>query len=125
MRAVKTVITAAGNLKRAEPESDEMVLLLRALQDVNIPKFLEMDLPLYAGKYFNMVHIGRASLKLPSSFIGIISDLFPGKVRPELDYGDLMRCMKSEIHKAGLQPVQFFTSKVIQLYEVIRYDFYL
>ena len=53
-----------------------------------------------------------------SFFIGIISDLFPGKVRPELDYGDLMRCMKNEIHKAGLQPVQFFTSKVIQLYEV-------
>jgi dynein heavy chain len=98
MRAVKTVITAAGNLKRAEPNADEMVLLLRALQDVNIPKFLEMDLPL---------------------FRGIISDLFPGKVRPQLDYGALMHTMLEEIHKAGLQPIDFFTTKVIQLYEMI------
>ena len=98
MRAVKTVITAAGNLKRSEPDADEMVLLLRALQDVNIPKFLEMDLPL---------------------FEGIISDLFPGKKRPELDYGALMRTMKEEIKKGGLQPVKFFITKVIQLYEMI------
>jgi dynein heavy chain len=98
MRAVKTTITAAGNLKRAEPDGDEMVLLLRALQDVNIPKFLEQDLKLFAG---------------------IISDLFPGKNRPELNYGALMRNMKNEIRKAGLQPKWFFIDKVIQLYEMI------
>lgn len=37
MRAVKTVITAAGNLKQAEPDGDEMVLLLRALQVYILP----------------------------------------------------------------------------------------
>ncbi|CAM9286598.1 unnamed protein product, partial [Phaeothamnion confervicola] len=109
MRAVKTVITAAGNLKRAEPAADEMVLLLRALQDVNYPKFLGMDLPL---------------------FEGIISDLFPGKERPVLDYGKLNDMMKASpvvIQERGLQPHPFFTTKVIQLYEmiVVRHDLML
>jgi dynein heavy chain len=42
-----------------------------------------------------------------------------GKVRPELDYGDLMKLMKNEIKKKNLQPTKFFINKVIQLYEMI------
>lgn len=37
MRAVKTVISAAGNLKRASPEENEEALLLRALQVLQYP----------------------------------------------------------------------------------------
>lgn len=50
MRAVKTVITVAGNLIRQMPDGDERQIVLRSLRDVNVPKFLADDLLLFNGK---------------------------------------------------------------------------
>ena len=47
MRAVKSVLVMAGSLKRAEPDVLEDVILIRAMQDSNIPKFLAFDIPLF------------------------------------------------------------------------------
>ena len=98
MRAVKTVITAAGNLKRNSPDEIEEALLMRALQDVNVPKFLAHDLPL---------------------FFGILSDLFPGIERPAFNYGPLLMTLKESIYEKNLQPIQIFLRKNIELYEMI------
>lgn len=38
MRAVKSIILAAGRLKRESDASDE-IIVLRAIEDCNLPKF--------------------------------------------------------------------------------------
>jgi dynein heavy chain len=47
MRAVKSVLVIAGNLKRSNPNLPEDVLLIKAMRDANVPKFLADDLPLF------------------------------------------------------------------------------
>jgi hypothetical protein len=40
MRAVKSVLVMAGSLKRSNPNLSEDVVLIRAMRDSNLPKFL-------------------------------------------------------------------------------------
>ncbi|GET87136.1 dynein heavy chain, putative [Leishmania tarentolae] len=47
MRAVKSILVLAGRLKRADPDSDEELLLVRAIREANMPKFLVDDRHLF------------------------------------------------------------------------------
>ena len=47
MRALKSVLVMAGSLKRQNPDKNEEVVLIRALRDSNLPKFLKDDAVLF------------------------------------------------------------------------------
>ena len=96
MRAVKSVLVMAGQLKRKNPDLPEDVTLIRALRDSNVPKFLADDLPL---------------------FMGIITDLFPTAVIPNVDYGVLEKEIINQLAEQRVQPVKSFVIKIIQLLE--------
>uniref|UniRef100_A0A0X3PWV9 Dynein heavy chain 3 n=1 Tax=Schistocephalus solidus TaxID=70667 RepID=A0A0X3PWV9_SCHSO len=98
MRAVKSVLTAAGNLRQKYPDEEEAKLVLKAIKDVNLPKFLAQDIPL---------------------FEGIISDLFPGVHLSGGDYDAFFAAVKDQLASRKLQPVPWYLEKILQVYEMI------
>lgn len=92
MRAVKSILTACGNQRRILEDWPEDQICLKALNDVNIPKFTSNDIPL---------------------FNGITSDLFPGISLPEQDYQELARQMVIACQVNNIQPKEIFLEKCI------------
>ncbi|XP_049869343.1 dynein axonemal heavy chain 3 [Pectinophora gossypiella] len=98
MRAVKSVLLASGALKKAYTQKDESQLVLRAIIDVNMPKFLSQDVPLFSGIY---------------------SDLFPGIPILIPDRAELLKCVNKDLDKRNLQKTDWYIEKIIQIYEMI------
>jgi dynein heavy chain len=68
MRAVKSVLSASGRIKREMPDLDETSVLIKAIRDMNLPKFIAEDVIL---------------------FDNLFIDLFPDCEEPENDNDDL------------------------------------
>lgn len=80
LRALKSVLNMAGNLKRTSGNLPENVVLMRALRDMNLPKFIFDDVPL---------------------FLGLIKDLFPGLDCPRVRYPDFNDAVEEVLEKNG------------------------
>ncbi|GMI05338.1 hypothetical protein TrVE_jg1168 [Triparma verrucosa] len=96
LRNLKAVLNMAGSLKRADASVNEESILMRALRDMNLPKFIEDDL-----KLFRL----------------LLGDLFPGLDLPVSEYGSLSVALNAELEKKGLQKHPFLLGKIIQLYD--------
>ena len=73
---------------------EEELICLRAIRDVNVPKFLLDDLKL---------------------FRGIVSDLFPGVKEDPVDYGTLLSSIQESCRSFNLEHVEGFVNKCIQV----------
>ncbi|KAM4694195.1 dynein axonemal heavy chain 14 [Discoglossus pictus] len=107
MRALKTVLVMAGHKKQdaqtREKDSvlsleDESLIIINALQEANLPKFLSEDVPL---------------------FENIMADLFPGMSSQKSDTKMLEKAISSATQELGLQPWETQVDKVIQFYNQI------
>lgn len=104
MRAVIAVLRAAGNLRRSSGHLPEEVLVLRSIIDVNLPKFLSPDVPL---------------------FNGIVSDLFPGVQIEPPDRSAMRQAFFDACASRDLIDEEYFWEKVVQIYDmmVVRHGF--
>ena len=64
------MLVMAGNIKRQNPNEKEAIILIKAMRDSNIPKFIADDLPL---------------------FNALVQDLFPGISVVESVNSELMK----------------------------------
>ncbi|XP_056113379.1 dynein axonemal heavy chain 10 [Rhinichthys klamathensis goyatoka] len=98
LRALKSVLVMAGELKRGSPDLSEDVVLMRALRDMNLPKFVFEDVPL---------------------FLGLISDLFPGLDCPRVRYPSFNDAVEGTLQENKYIMLPSQVDKVVQMYETM------
>ncbi|CAK4656794.1 hypothetical protein LEN26_006663 [Aphanomyces euteiches] len=103
LRALKSVLVMAGSLKREYSSMSEDLVLMRALRDSNMPKFVFEDVPL---------------------FHGLINDLFPGLDCPRVGYAALKEAIENDLEAGDFKcqdaiVFQDQTDKIIQMYETM------
>ncbi|CAF0863178.1 unnamed protein product [Rotaria sordida] len=98
LRALKSVLVMAGELKRNSAELPEDIVLMRALRDMNMPKFVYEDVPL---------------------FQGLITDLFPGLKCDRVTYPTFDKAVRDSINHMNNVIDEVQVDKVVQLYETM------
>ncbi|XP_055533348.1 dynein axonemal heavy chain 10 [Wyeomyia smithii] len=98
LRSLNAVLRMAGVNKRKSPDISETATLMRTLFDMNFPKFVFDDVPL---------------------FMGLMKDLFPGVDYPRVGYPEFTAEVRNVLESDGYIILQNQVDKVIQLYETM------
>lgn len=96
MRAIKSVLLTAGRIKRERPNLDEFTVMIKAIRDMNLPKLLAEDVPL---------------------FDNMFQDLFPGMEEPEYENDELLLAIEDTLIAHNMTLSDNLAIKIIQLYE--------
>lgn len=96
MRAIKAVLNTSGRIKRENKDMDEITVIIKALRDMNLPKFLADDVIL---------------------FDNLFIDLFPDCDEAENDNDDLQIAIEESLIRKNLQLNENLVVKIMQLYE--------
>ncbi|XP_030371764.1 dynein heavy chain 10, axonemal [Scaptodrosophila lebanonensis] len=98
LRSLNSVLRMAGVMKRQSEDLPEAVVLMRVLRDMNFPKFIFEDVPL---------------------FLGLIKDLFPGIDCPRIGYPDFNAAVRHVLVNDGYILLADQEDKVVQMYETM------
>jgi dynein heavy chain len=98
LRGIKSILTRAGQIKEKFPKDPEAEVLIRAMKDSNLPKFLEVDIEL---------------------FLDIITDLFPKTIVNKIENKVFIEKVKQIVEAENLKPTPGFVEKVGQLLDTM------
>ncbi|KRF99792.1 uncharacterized protein Dwil_GK28252, partial [Drosophila willistoni] len=84
LRSMVALLRYAGRKRRQLPNTNEDEIVYLAMKDMNVARLTSSDLPL---------------------FNGIMSDLFPGVILPDIDYSEFSIAILNDFKDAGLQPI--------------------
>uniref|UniRef100_A0A1I8PAD1 Dynein-1, subspecies f n=1 Tax=Stomoxys calcitrans TaxID=35570 RepID=A0A1I8PAD1_STOCA len=98
LRSLNSVLRMAGVMKRQSDDLPEALVLMRVLRDMNFPKFVFEDVPLFSG---------------------LIKDLFPGVDCPRVGYPDFNAAVRHCLVNDGYILLSDQEDKVVQMYETM------
>lgn len=96
MRAIKSVLNASGRIKRESPDMEEITVIIKAIRDMNLPKFIAEDVIL---------------------FDNLFIDLFPDCDEPDNDNDDLQIAIEESLMRKNLHLNENLVVKIMQLFE--------